>query len=124
MRGIGVGLSATLLASMGMKPADAGIVTAAGIEVVVEEKVTVVVSMFICVVALYVAVTVSWTSVVKRVTLVMLRNWYHVGTTAAPAAPVGMRKYPKREVQRVAVSRLPRLGQGPLGGRRGGVEEA
>jgi hypothetical protein len=109
---------------MGMKPADAGIVTAAGIEVVVEEKVTVVVSMFICVVALYVAVTVSWTSVVKRVTLVMLRNWYHVGTTAAPAAPVGMRKYPKREVQRVAVSRLLRLGQGPLGGRRGGVEEA
>jgi hypothetical protein len=90
MRVIGVGLSTALLASIGMKPADAAIVTAAGVDVVVAEKVTVVVSIFICVVALYVAVTVSWTSVVKRVTLVMLRNWYHVGTATAPAAPVGM----------------------------------
>jgi hypothetical protein len=57
-----------------MKPAEAGMVTAAGVDVVVAEKVTVVVSTFICVVALYVAVTVSWTSVVKRVMLVTWRN--------------------------------------------------
>jgi hypothetical protein len=72
--GTGVGASAALLAINGTKPALAATVTGTGVLVVVAEMVTVVVSISILVVPLYVAVTVEWSSVVKRVTLVMLRN--------------------------------------------------
>ena len=57
--GMGVGASAALPPINSTKPADAGIVTAAGVLVVVAEMVTVVVSISILVVPLYVAVTVE-----------------------------------------------------------------
>ena len=91
MRGMGVGVAlGALPAIIGIKPAWAGITMAAGVDVVKKKKVCVVVSMFIWVVAFVVAVTVCRTSDVTLVTLVKVKNWYHVGTAARPAAPVGM----------------------------------
>ena len=91
MRGMGIGVAlGALPAIIGIKPAWAGTTMAAGVDVVVVNKVCVLVSMLICVVAFAVAVTVCRTSDVTLVTLVKVKNWYHVGTAARPAAPVGI----------------------------------